>query len=287
MKSKFITFAGASAVTVAIVIGFLIVRPVLAQVAATSSDPGGTSTVSVDTIASSTPTDASSTPPRDNVSTSTTPAQTAPVDATTTTENNTTGAAQDAPVQSPPAEQRPTGLTEVHIIGTKYTDYFTDGSTTVAFPGDPNIDGNLDKPYPPIPTHKGMTWVHTTGQKLYDTPSGDLDVGDYAVQSDGSFIEHHHPFLSSTSTQAVDSSALAEPKTPSSPATGTPSTAPTTTPPAEPNAPAASLTAPSDTSTRSTTTSLPAGSTSGTSTTHGSTAPDSSASTTIATTTSA
>jgi len=90
----------------------------------------------------------------------------------------------------------------VHIIGTKYIDYFTDGSTTIAVPGDPKIDGNLDKPNAPIPTNAGMTWVHTTGQDLYDTPSGDLEVGDYAVQADGSYIQHAPPFVSSTSTLA-------------------------------------------------------------------------------------
>src|SRR6266853_1189929 len=38
----------------------------------------------------------------------------------------------------------------------------------------------------PIPTHQGMIWVHTSGRYLYDTPSGDLEIGDHAVQSDGS-----------------------------------------------------------------------------------------------------
>jgi hypothetical protein len=90
--------------------------------------------------------------------------------------------------------------TEVHIIGTKYVDYFADGSTTIAVPGDPKISANLDKPNTPIPTHAGMTWVHTIGQNLYDTPSGDLEVGDYAVQADGSYIQHAPPFVSSTST---------------------------------------------------------------------------------------
>ena len=102
----------------------------------------------------------------------------------------------------PPTGAPPPGLALVHIIGTKYIDYFTDGSTTIAVPGDPKIDGNLDKPNAPIPTNAGMTWVHTTGQDLYDTPSGDLEVGDYAVQADGSYIQHAPPFVSSTSTPA-------------------------------------------------------------------------------------
>jgi hypothetical protein len=82
-------------------------------------------------------------------------------------------------------ETPPAGLTEVHINGTKYIDYFSDGTTMSAYPGDPTIDSNLDKPNAPIPTHEGMTWVHTTGQPLYDTPSGDLELGDYAVLPSG------------------------------------------------------------------------------------------------------
>jgi serine-aspartate repeat-containing protein C/D/E len=99
-------------------------------------------------------------------------------------------------------ESPPQGLTKVHIIGTKYTDYFTDGKTVTAFPGDPAIDSNFDKPDAPIPTHEGLTWDHTDGGYLYDTPSGDLEVGDYAVQPSGSYIKNAPPFVSSTSTPA-------------------------------------------------------------------------------------
>jgi len=60
------------------------------------------------------------------------------------------------------------GPTLVHIIGTKYVDYFTDGKTVTAFPGDPSIDSHFDVPNAPIPTHAGRTWDHTTGQHLYD-----------------------------------------------------------------------------------------------------------------------
>jgi hypothetical protein len=38
-----------------------------------------------------------------------------------------------------PTEPPLEGLTEVHIIGTKYVDYFTDGTTVTAYPGDPEI----------------------------------------------------------------------------------------------------------------------------------------------------
>jgi hypothetical protein len=81
-----------------------------------------------------------------------------------------------------PAEPPPQGLTEVHIIGTKYIDYFTDGTTVTEYPGDPNVDSHLSEKDAPIPVHDGLKWDHTIGRFLYDTPSGDLEVGDYAVQ---------------------------------------------------------------------------------------------------------
>jgi hypothetical protein len=93
-------------------------------------------------------------------------------------------------------------VTLVHIIGTKYTDYFTDGTNVTTFPGDPKIDSNLDKPNAPIPAHEGLKWDHTDGTYLYDTASGDLEVGEYAVQADGSYIENTSPFVSSTSSPA-------------------------------------------------------------------------------------
>lgn len=179
MKTNIVTFAGATALVVALAIGFAIVRPVLAQVAATSTDATASSTSPTDTIASPTQPDSSSTPAVESLSISTSPVQTSPADATTTTENSS----QTGPsVEGPSIEPAPTGLKLIHIIGTKYIDYFTDGTTTVSFPGDPAIDGNLDKPNAPIPTHAGLTWDHTTGGYLYDTPSGDLELGDYAVQ---------------------------------------------------------------------------------------------------------
>jgi hypothetical protein len=52
-------------------------------------------------------------------------------------------------------------------------------------PGDPDIDSNLSKPNAPIPSHAGLTGVSTSGMNAYDTPSGDLESGDYAQESDG------------------------------------------------------------------------------------------------------
>jgi hypothetical protein len=119
----------------------------------------------------------------------------------------------------------------VHIIGTKYTDYFTDGTTITAHPGDPKVDSNLNAPNAPIPTHEGLTWVHTTGTYLYDTPSGDLETGDYAVQPNGSYIENALPFVSSTSTPAETETQAAAPQSAGSSAP-TLTDASTTSPPA-------------------------------------------------------
>src|SRR5215831_7378148 len=216
MKNNTIVFVGASVLVLALLIGFAIVRPALAQVAATSTTEAASST----SVAAAAP---AATSTADSVAASSTPPTTAPASISATS----SAATSPAPAATPPAsgnspaaaaassatpnksltEPPPQGLTLVHINGTKYIDYFTDGSTTIAVPGDPNIDGNLDKPNAPIPTHAGMTWSHTTGDNRYDTPSGDLEVGDYAVQPNGSYIENAPPFVSSTSTPATADSS--------------------------------------------------------------------------------
>src|SRR5215813_14162567 len=68
-----------------------------------------------------------------------------------------------------------------------------------------------------------MTWVHTTGQNQYDTPSGDLEVGEYAVQANGSYIKSARPFVSSTSTPAQISTSTPTAQTSSSALSSTPS----------------------------------------------------------------
>jgi len=161
--------------------GIFEIRLASAQVDATSSP-------SIDTPLSTT------TPDSDVAATSTI----AEVVATSTD----TAVATSQATSTPPKEAPTVGLTKVHIIGTKYIDYFTDGTTTFAFPGDPAIDSHFNVPNAQIPTHEGLTWVHTTGQHLYDTPSGNLEVGEYAAQADNSYIENAPPFVSSTSTPA-------------------------------------------------------------------------------------
>jgi hypothetical protein len=83
-------------------------------------------------------------------------------------------------------------LTLVHTAGTKYIDYCTVGTTTTTYPGDPAIDSHMNEPNAATPKcPSGQTWAHTTGQPGYDTPSGDLEIGDYAKQDDGTFITHY------------------------------------------------------------------------------------------------
>jgi hypothetical protein len=183
-----------------LVVGFVIVQPVLAQEEATPSDPAVESVAPVDTVSSSTSSEGSE----------------ASV-ATPTVEGASTSAVTNDPPPSSAAQSEPppADLTEVHIIGTKYVDYFTDGTTVRAFPGDPEIDDHFSEKDAPIPTHEGLTWDHSTGSFLYDTASGDLEEGQYAVQPNGTFIEKRAPFVSSTSTPEVLGASTSAPPAPS------------------------------------------------------------------------
>jgi len=258
MRTNIITFAGAIALIVTLAIGFAIVKPVLAQVAATSTTAAASSTSVAATVSAGTSTS-------DTFVASSTPPTSAPADSSATSTAASSTPADSSPGQGkahasaegvahgkPPTDAPPPGFTEVHIIGTKYTDYFTDGSTTIAVPGDLNVDGNLDKPNAPIPTHAGMTWVHTTGENLYDTPSGDLEVGDYAVQSDSSYIQNAPPFVSSTSTPAQLPTSMAN-----SAATDTSSSTNSVASPSIPDTSTSTATAPSDSASGTTTGSEP------------------------------
>ena len=85
----------------------------------------------------------------------------------------------------------------MHVVGSKYVDFFTDGATIFSFPGDPSIDANLNKPNASIPTHAGLTWVSSKGMEAYDTASGDLEAGTYAQEVNGSFITNASGFPAS------------------------------------------------------------------------------------------
>src|SRR5262249_39104911 len=99
----------------------------------------------------------------------------------------------------------------------------------------PEVDAHLAEKDAPTPSRPGLTWVHTSGGYLYDTASGDLEIGQYAVRADGSYIENRAPvpFVSSTSTPPtsdaptspeVPGASTSSAPAPSEAATGTSST---------------------------------------------------------------
>jgi hypothetical protein len=198
MKPNIITFAGVGFLVLSAVVFVSIfeIKLASAQVDASSSIPVTTDTATTSQVLI---TSTSTARTQDDM-----PPSTSLSDASSSETIATSTSASPAPT----VEQPPKGLTEVHIIGTKYVDYFTDGTTVTSYPGDPTIDAHLAEPDAPIPTHEGLTWDQTMGYNLYDTSSGDLEVGDYAVRSDGSIIADAPPFVSSTSTApAMNSSA--------------------------------------------------------------------------------
>ena len=176
MKPHTIAFSAASVLVISLIIIGTFKTGIVSALTATTTD--ATSTVSDTTTASTASTSASSTPPATDASS--TPA-------TPPTQTQTPDQSQ---AQSQPSNAAKPTLRLVHVVGTKYVDYFTDGTKTYSFPGDPKIDGNLNKPNAPIPTHADLKWVSTSGMEAYDTTSGDLEVGDYSQESDGSYISN-------------------------------------------------------------------------------------------------
>src|SRR5258708_32768004 len=186
MKTNIIAFTGIS-LLVLFVAGFASIfeiRLASAQVDATSSPPSSTEATTTPLVLQA----STSSPPIEEAAASSTPGA-APAHESVSTPVVTSSSSTSTPAASAPIVAG-AGPTLVHIIGTKYTDYFTDGKTVTAFPGDPAIDSHFNVPNAPIPAHEGMTWNGTTGGYLYDTPSGDLEINDYAKQSDGSYIGH-------------------------------------------------------------------------------------------------
>lgn len=232
MKTNIIAITGIG-LLVLFALGFASVfeiRLASAQVDATSSPPSSTDSTTTPLV----PQASTSTVPTDDVASSSPEIPAA---------STSTVAASAAGTSSPAVDQPPQGLTLVHIVGTKYTDYFTDGTTVTSYPGDPAINSNFDKPDAPIPTHAGLTWDHTTGGYLYDTTSGDLEVGDYAVQPGGSDIENAPPFVSSISTAPEIATS-----TTTGTGAGTSSTTSNVASPSVPDASTTTVPAPSDNS---------------------------------------
>jgi hypothetical protein len=190
MKTHSVTFSSLSVGIAALaVLGKLVVRPALALDDPSSSAAAADGTSTPSSFADSTSIESASSSNEAVASSGPDISSTSPM----TTASSSFSATLPTQTPSP-------GLEQVHIIGTKYTDYLTDGTTITAYPGDPKIDSNLNEPNAPIPARDGLTWDHTDGTYLYDTASGDLDTGDYAVQPNGSYIENAPPFISSTST---------------------------------------------------------------------------------------
>jgi hypothetical protein len=185
MKTHTITFSAASVLLISLIIIATYHAGIVAALTATTTDATPTS----DTSSSSTPSSASST--------------------TSTTDASSTSVTPPAQTQAPAQTQtqaQPSSkpaLKLVHVVGTKYIDYFTDGTKTFSFPGNPDIDSNLNKPNAPIPSHAGLTWVSTSGMDAYDTPSGDLEVGDYAQEADGSYITNVPAYTYTDATSSV------------------------------------------------------------------------------------
>jgi hypothetical protein len=187
MKTTTIVFSAASVLLISLVIIGTFKTGIVSALTATTTD--ASSTASDTTTASTSPPSASSTTPAtDASSTSLTPP-----------------AQNQAPAQGQAQSQpssKPT-LKLVHVVGTKFIDYFTDGTKTYSFAGNPDIDANLNKPNAPIPSHGNLKWVSTSGMEAYDTPSGDLEVGDYAQESDGSYISNVPAYTYTDATSSV------------------------------------------------------------------------------------
>ena len=182
MKANLVMFSAASVLFICLIVIGTFKTGIVSALTATTTDT--TSTASDTTNASSTPASASSTTPATDVSSTsaTPPAQTQ--------------------AEAQPSSSKPT-FKLVHVVGSKYIDYFTDGTKTYSFPGNPDIDSNLNKPNAPIPSHGNLKWISTSGMEACDTPSGDLEPGDYAQEGDGSFISNVPAYTYTDATSSV------------------------------------------------------------------------------------
>jgi hypothetical protein len=141
MRNNVIAFSAAGVLLISLIIIGTFKTGLAAALSATTTD--ATSTASDTTTASSSPTSASSTTPATDASSTSVTAAAAPQ------------APAQTQAQAQPRSGKPT-LKLVHVFGTKYIDYFTDGTKTYSFPGNPDIDSNLNKPNAPIPTHGNL-----------------------------------------------------------------------------------------------------------------------------------
>jgi hypothetical protein len=188
MKTHTIAFSAASVLVISLIIIGTFKTGIVSALTASTTDATPT--------ASNTTTSPTSTT-SDSSTTLTTDASSTPV---------TLPAQSEGPVETQVQPQSSSGkptLKLVHVAGTKYVDYFTDGTKTYSFPGNRDIDSNLNKPNAPIPSHGNLTWVSTSGMEAYDTPSGDLESGDYAQEADGSYISNIPAYTYTDATSSV------------------------------------------------------------------------------------
>jgi hypothetical protein len=189
MKNNVIAFSAASILLTSLIIIGTFKTGIVSALSATTTDATTTESAPTAETTSSATAD-SATPTTDASSTSVAPpAQTQTPD--------------QSQAQSQPSNGAKPSLKLVHVVGTKYIDYFTDGTKTYSFPGNPDIDSNLNKPDAPIPTHGNLAWVSTSGMEAYDTPSGDLESGDYAQEADGSYISNVPAYTYTDATSSV------------------------------------------------------------------------------------
>ena len=232
MKNSLVAFSAASVLLTSLIVIGTFKAGIVAALTATSTSATSTdaevATVLPDT-ASSTPSSTASSPAAEAVTASTTATSTTvapPTDSATSTANallplamrKARVLARSSPVKSKPA------LKLVHVVGSKYVDFFTDGTTIFSFPGDPSIDANLNKPNAPIPTHAGLTWVSSKAMEAYDTASGDLEPGTYAQEANGSFITNASGSPASATSTTLVAFSLLDPTLDTSPLSPAPKT---------------------------------------------------------------
>ena len=186
MKTHTITFSAASLLLISLIIVGTFKTGIVAALTATSTSATSTDAVPAiglaDTASSMPSTYASSTVAALAALTTATSTAPAPVtDNATTTAN--ASSATSSPNQAQPHGNGKPALKRVRVVGSKYVDFFTDGTTLFSFPGDPLIDTNLNKSDAPNPTHGNLTWVSSKAVEAYDTASGDLEVGTYAQET--------------------------------------------------------------------------------------------------------
>jgi hypothetical protein len=182
MKNSVLAFSVASVLLAGLFIVGTLKTGVVAALTATTTEATATDAEQAIILADT----ASSTPVSDAPST-----DAAALAASTTTvhsTDNATSTASDSATSSVSRAKGKPALKRVHVVGSKFIDFFTDGTTLFSFPGDSLLDANLNKPDAPIPTHAGLTWVSSKAMEAYDTATGDLEPDTYAQEANGSFI---------------------------------------------------------------------------------------------------